>query len=666
MEKKKSIKQQIEDLRTLIRRHDQKYYIEDNPEIPDEKYDSLMIKLKDLEDAHPGYITPDSPTRRVGGEPLEKFPTVEHRIPMLSMENTYSPQELREFDRRVKKNLDAEQIDYEVELKIDGVSVSLLYENGLLVRGATRGDGVHGDDITANLKTIKSIPLRLTKKPVPRLLEVRGEVYLDHHTFFELNEQRSKRDEPLFANPRNAASGSLKLLDPVLVAGRRLNIFVHGIGYYEGIEFKSQGGLLACLKELGLRVNPELKGCGSIEEAIVYCRQWEKKREKINYSIDGMVIKVDSLKWQVRLGRTTKSPRWMIAYKFKAKEASTRLLDIVTQVGRTGTLTPVAILKPVELSGSNISRATLHNEDEINRLGVRIGDEVVLEKGGEVIPKVVRVLKEKRRGKSFPFSMPRKCPACGASVRKLPGEVAIRCENVRCPAQLKMRIKHFAQRGAMDIEGMGGAFIKQIVDKGLIKDYGDIYYIRQEDVENLERMGAKSAQNLLSAIEKSKANSIDRVIFALGIRHVGIHAATVLAESFGSIKRLSAAILPELEEINEVGPVMAQSIYEFFRNKATLEVLIKLKQAGVKMRAKVLPAKGKLTGLSFCISGKLTNYSRQQAQELIKSLGGEVSASVGKNTNYLLLGENPGSKYEQARKLGVKPIDEKEFKKLVK
>ncbi len=663
---KKSIKQQIENLKALIRRYDQKYYIEDNPEIPDEKYDSLTRKLKDMEDAHPGYITPDSPTRRVSGQPLERFPTVEHRIPMLSMENTYSPQELREFDKRVKKNLDAEQIDYAVELKIDGVSVSLLYENGLLARGATRGDGVHGDEITANLRTIKSVPLKLAKKSVPPLLEVRGEVYLERHTFFELNKQRSKLDEPVFANPRNAASGSLKLLDPSVVAGRRLSIFIHGIGYYEGRKFEFQDELLKYLKESGLRVNPEIKRCGSIEEAIVYCRQWEEKRENLDYSIDGMVIKVNSLKLQAQLGQTTKSPRWMISYKFKAKEVSTGLLDIVTQVGRTGTLTPVAILKPVVLSGSSISRVTLHNEDEIKRLDVRIGDEVVIEKGGEVIPKVVRILKEKRRGKSFPFSMPKKCPACGAPVRKLPGEVAIRCENVRCPAQLKRRIKHFAQRGAMDIEGMGEAVIRQIVDKGIIKDYGDVYYIRQEEIENLERMGVKSAQNLLSAVERSKSNSIDRVIFALGIRHAGIHAAAVLAKRFGSIKRLSKAALAELEEINEVGPVMAQSIYEFFRNKATLEVLTKLKQARVKMEEKVLPAKGRFMGLSFCVSGKLTNYSRLQAQRLIKSLGGRVSASVGKSTNYLLLGENPGSKYEKARKLGVKFIDEEEFGKLVK
>lgn len=662
------IKKKIAELRDKIRYHDYKYYVQDQPEISDEEYDRLMFELKKLEEKYPELITPDSPTQRVAGQPVEGFPTVTHLVPMLSMDNTYSPEELKDFDDRIRRNLKVEKVEYVVELKVDGLSVSLIYENGLFVRGATRGDGIRGDEVTASLKTIKSIPLRLRlKENIPPVLEVRGEVYMTKDGFEQLNLIRQVEGEPLFANPRNAASGSMKLLDPREVAQRHLNIFVHGVGYYENLQFSTYFQILQYLNSAGLRTNPHIFKSDNLEKIIEYCHSWDTKREKLDYCIDGMVIKVNTLDYQKKLGQTSKSPRWMIAYKFKAKEAQTRLKDIIVQVGRTGILTPVAILEPVSLSGTVISRATLHNADEIERLDIRIGDIVSIEKGGEIIPKVKRVIKEQRTGLEKRFIMPHRCPICDSPTVRMTGEVAYRCDNIRCPAQLKMRIRHFAARQAMNIEGLGQALIDQLVDNKMLEDYADIYYLKQEEIEPLEHMGRKSAQNLIQAIEKSKSNELYRLIFGLGIRHVGIVAAEVLAKQYQSIDRLSQASVEELQAIHEIGPVMAESIYKFFRSAETMTVLKKLKTAGVKMETgtKMEKIEQKLAGKTFVLTGTLATYTRPEAEALIKKMGGRVSSSVSKNTDFVVVGQSPGSKYEKAKALGVKIIDESEFKKLL-
>lgn len=668
--KKSGIKVKIEKLREEIRYHDRLYYIGNKPKIPDREYDALYKKLQKLEEQHPGLITPDSPTQRVGGAPVEGFAVIEHKVQMLSMDNTYSHEELREFDERVQKNLDSEKYDYVVELKIDGVSVSLTYENGIFIRGATRGDGFKGDDVSVNLKTIRSIPLKLNPPKegrVPKIMEVRGEVYMKHESFNKINKEKEKAGGELFANPRNAAAGSLKLLDPRIVAKRGLDIFAHGIGHLEGALFKSQFELLKGLKELGCKVNPNYKRCANIDEVLKCCDQWQEKRKDLDYGIDGMVIKVNSFAQQKRLGKTTKAPRWMIAYKFPAERVETKLLDIEVQVGRTGVLTPVAILKEVSVAGTRVSRASLHNEDEINRKDIRKGDTVIIEKAGEIIPQVVEVVKSKRTGKERKFVMPSKCRVCKSPTKRIAGEVAVRCENVFCPAQVKERLIHFASRTAMDIEGLGEAMVDQLVDNKLVHDYGDIYYLRFEKVRSLERMGDKSAQNLIDAIEKSKNNPLARLIYGLGIRHAGVHAADILAKTFCSIDELSKQNVEGLIKIHEIGPVMAESIYEFFQNPATKKVLEKLKKAGVKVEEKRrAPVSSKLAGKIFVFTGDLKGYSRTEAEELVRNLGGDASSSVSKKTDFVVAGESPGSKYDKAKALGVKIIDEKEFDKMVK
>lgn len=669
MEKTK-IKEEIEKLRDLIRRYDHLYHVLDKPEISDREYDRLYRKLKDLEDAHPVLITPDSPTQRVGGEPIKGFPSVRHIVPMMSMDNTYSSEEMREFDDRVKKNLKGEKIEYAVELKFDGVSISLLYEDGKFARGATRGDGIEGDDVSGNLKTIRSIPLvfRSEARNRPKLIEVRGEVYMTKKGFDEINREKKKSGEELFANPRNAAAGSLKLLDPKIVAGRHLNIYIYGIGRSEGMEFETQIEALEYLKKAGFRVSPHFKLCGTIEEVIEYCNSWEAKRDRLEFDIDGMVLKVNGLRQREMLGVTTKSPRWAIAYKFPAEKAMTAVEDIIIQVGRTGAITPVAILKPVHLSGTTVSRATLHNFDEIERLDVRIGDKVYVEKSGEIIPKVLSVAKDKRTGRERPFPIPRKCPACGSRLSSIPDEVAIRCENAGCAAQVKEIVLHFASRNAMDIDGLGDAIVNQLVDKKLIRDYGDIYNLKVSDIENLERMAEKSAQNLIGAIEKSKASDLHRLIYALGIRHVGEHAAWVLAEELGSIEKLQDTDTEGLTNIREIGPVMAESIHNFFRNKENLNILRKLKDAGLVM-SKALKRKekiGKFEGKSIVITGSLKSFTRSHAEELIRKAGGNPSSSVGKTTDFVVAGEEPGSKFDKAKALGVKIIKEEEFKSLLR
>ncbi len=667
----KDIEKKIKKLSALINHHDKRYYVENKPEVSDQEYDRLMNELKRLEQAHPKLATPDSPTQRVSGQVLEGFKSVAHRVPMLSMDNTYSAEEIEAFDERVRKNLKVGSLDYVVELKIDGVSVSLLYDNGRFIQGATRGDGFKGDDITVNLKTIRSLPLSVSAKKgakKPELFEARGEVYMPRKAFLKINKEKEKQGEDVFANPRNAAAGSLKLLDSSLVSKRHLDMCIYGVGHVEGGSFDSQFEALQFLTELGFRTSPHLKQCHSIKEVIEYCKEWEHKRERhpLEYDIDGMVIKVDSFSYQKRLGQTSKSPRWMIAYKFPAERKETLLQGIIVQVGRQGTLTPVAVLKPVELSGSTVSRATLHNQDEIVRKDIRIGDRVIIEKAGEIIPQVVEALKQKRTGREKKFSMPKKCPVCNSPVETVEGEVALRCENLRCPAQLKERIIHFASREAMDIEGMGEAIVAQLVDKKIVKDYSDIYYLKQGDVAGLERMADKSASNLIQAIEKSESNDLNRLVFGLGIRHVGVRAAWILSSRFKSLDRIAKAEMEEFEAINEIGPVMAKSIFNFFRNKENKKVIEKLKRAGVNTEAKDTgQGTGRLEGKTFVVTGSLEGFARQEAEELIRRHGGNASSSVSKSTDFLVLGKEPGSKFAKAKKLGVKIINEAEFKKML-
>jgi len=656
------------ELRGIIDRHDVKYYVDNKPEISDREYDLLMAELKRLEEAHPELVSPESPTQRVSGQVLKEFQTVEHRVPMLSMDNTYSAEEIREFDKRVRKNLEVDQLDYTVELKIDGVSISLLYEKGRFVRGATRGDGFKGDDVTVNLKTIKSLPLTLRKDAkAPELFEARGEVYLPRKVFLKINEEKEDAGGELFANPRNAAAGSLKLLDSSIVAKRRLDMWIYGMGYAGKKSFRTQFEALEFLRESGFRVNPHIKKCRSIDEVIGYCDEWELKRRGLDYDIDGMVIKVDSFLYQDALGQTAKSPRWMIAYKFPAERKETILEDIIVQVGRTGALTPVAVLKPIELAGSVVSRASLHNQDEIERKDVRIGDHVLIEKAGEIIPQIVEVVKKKRAGSEKKFSMPRKCPVCKSEVVSVAGEVAFRCDNAACPAQVKEKILHFASREAMDIEGMGDAIVSQLVDKKIIRDYGDIYFLKQEGLAGLERMAEKSASNLMAAIENSKSNALNRLVYGLGIRHVGVRSAWVIASRFRSLEKIAGAGIGELQDINEIGPVMAESIFNFFRTRENKQVIEKLKKAGVNvaLRPSGRQAAGLLEGKTFVVTGSLEDFSRPRIEELIRSLGGNASSSVSGNTDYLIAGKEPGTKLEKARALGVKVIDEGDFKKMI-
>ncbi len=668
------ILKEINNLRREIRYHERRYYVDDNPEISDREFDKLMKKLEKLEKKYylePVGIPPDSPTQRVGEGLTKGFSTVRHRVPKLSLSNTYSKEELEGFNSRLAKALHGEEIEYVVEPKIDGVDVSLVYESGVFLQGATRGDGARGDDVTANLKTIRSVPLVLEPDDmeVPRVLEVRGEVYMTVDGFRKLNEDREEKDEMLFANARNAAAGSLKLLDPHLVSVRPLDIFAFGIDYYEGVECETHWDALGILKKLGFRVNGNCKLCKGLKDVIDFCNFWEGKRSGLNYDIDGMVVKVNSLSQQRLLSATSKNPRWAIAYKFPAKQATTVLKKIIVQIGRTGILTPVAVLEPVELAGSTISRATLHNEDEINRKDVRIGDRIVLEKGGDVIPKIVKVVESVRTGREKKFRMPGHCPVCNSSVVREEGEVAVRCDNPACPAQLKRRLQHFVSRQAMDIDGMGEAIIEQFVDRNLVSDYGDIYDEKKINLDKLlplERMAEKSARNLLTAIEKSKNNSLSRLLFAFGIRHAGVHAAEIFAERYNSLKQLGEAGIEELEEISEIGPAMAKSVHSFFRMKGTRSILEKLASAGVQMEEKGRKAKdGPLQGKTFVFTGTLQRYARPDAERLVKELGGRTSSSVSRNTDYVVVGESPGSKRESAIGLGIKILSEDSFEKVI-
>jgi len=660
------IKRRVEELRELIHYHDYKYYVENNPEISDYEYDQLMRELKELEERYPSLRSPTSPTQRVGGEPVEGFPTVEHRVPMLSLDNTYSEEEIREFEARLHRELPGEKFEYVVELKIDGVSIALIYEEGVFARGATRGDGRRGDEVTSNLRTVRAIPLKL-RKNVPGTVEVRGEVYMTLSGFREVNKEREEAGESLFANPRNAAAGSLKLLDPKITSRRPLDSFIYNLTESISVRIPSTHfESLQLLKEWGFKVNPHIKLCKDIQEVIDWCNVWSKKKDSLDYEVDGMVIKVNSISQQMRLGFTSKSPRWAIAYKFPAKQATTKIRDIIVQVGRTGALTPVAILEPTPLAGSTISRATLHNEDEIRRKDIRIGDTVILEKGGDVIPEVVKVVEGKRTGKERKFFIPRRCPVCGAEVVRLEDEAVARCIGSSCPAQLKERIAHYARRTAMDIEGLGDKLINQLVDKGLVHDIADLYKLDLTTLSSLERMGKKSAQNLLCRIERSKSQSLGRLIFALGIRYVGARGARILSEHFSSMDELAEATQEELEAISEIGPRTAQSIVLFFKEEKNRKLLEKLRKFGVQM-GKVEEKKegGPLAGSKFVFTGSLEHYSRDEARELVERLGARVVSSVSKKVDYVVVGEDPGSKYEKAKTVGVKTLNEKEFRELI-
>ena len=666
----KEIRERVQRLRREIEYHNYRYYVLNDPVISDPEYDALMRELEELERQYPELITPNSPTQRVGAPPLEEFGTVEHTIPMLSLANAFNEEEVLEFDRRVKRFLGTDQdVEYTAEPKMDGVAVEVVYERGELVVGSTRGDGYRGEDITQNIRTIRTIPLFLMEdeEPVPERLAVRGEVYMEIEDFKRLNREREERGEAPFANPRNAAAGSLRQLDPSITARRPLNIFFYGIGEVVGREFESQWEVLQTLPKWGLRVNPLVELCPDIQRAVQYYRRILDLKDELPYEMDGVVLKVNSFELQRRLGEVSRSPRWAVAFKFPAEEATTRVLDIVVQVGRTGVLTPVALLEPVQVGGVEVKRATLHNMDEIERKDVRIGDTVLVHRAGEVIPEIIKVIKEKRTGKERKFQMPDRCPVCGSQVVRFPGEVAYRCIGISCPAQLKGRIRHFASRRAMDIDGLGEKLIDQLVEKGLVKDLADIYYLRKEQLVGLERMAEKSAQNLLDAIEKSKDTTLARFLYALGIRHVGEHLAQVLAEHLGSLERFFMVDRDELLQIPEVGPEVAESVVRFFKDEGNRRVIEKMLRAGVRVEepTEAAEAERPLEGKVFVFTGALEGMTREDAKRLVEQLGGRTASSISRRVDYVVVGKDPGSKYDRARELGLTIIDEEEFKRLV-
>jgi DNA ligase (NAD+) len=660
--------QRAAQLRGEIEYHNYRYYVLDDPEISDAEYDALMQELEGLEAQYPGLRSPNSPTQRVGAPPLEEFGTIAHTIPMLSLANAMDEAAVIEFDERIKRFLKTDaEIAYVAEPKLDGVAVELIYEGGEFIVGSTRGDGFTGEDITQNLRTIKTIPLHLIEREEdpPARLEVRGEVFMEVRDFQGLNKEREKGGESLFANPRNAAAGSLRQLDSSITAHRPLTIFCYGIGEVRGREFESQWEVLQTLPTWGLRTNPLVRRCKHIEEAVAYHNEINQRREEQPYEMDGVVIKVDSFELQRRLGEVSRSPRWAVAYKFPAKEATTTIIDIHAQVGRTGALTPVALMEPVRIGGVEVKRATLHNQDEIDNKDVRIGDTVVVRRAGDVIPEVVKVIESKRTGKERKFVMPATCPVCGSDVIRLPGEAAHRCIGISCPAQVKGRIKHFSSKRAMDIDGLGTKLIDQLVAKGMVKDIADLYYLTQDDLAGLERMAEKSAANLIEALEHSKHPQLARFIYALGIRHVGEHIAQVLARNLMSLNAISNAAEEELVEIPEIGPEVAQSITRFFGDKGNQKEIERLLKAGIKIAEPKVRKEEPLKGKTFLFTGALEGMTRNEAKDLVEARGGEVTSSAGKGVDYVVVGKEPGSKYAKARELGLTIIDEEEFRRLV-
>ncbi|MGQ9920238.1 MAG: NAD-dependent DNA ligase LigA [Desulfobacca sp.] len=664
----REIAARVAQLRDLIHYHDYRYYVLDEPEIADVEYDRLFRELQQLEEQYPELVTPDSPTQRVGGRPAARFEAVEHRQPMLSLENAFSEGEAREFAQRLQRFLRQEEdVTYVVEPKMDGLAVNLTYEHGQLTLGATRGDGWRGENVTQNLKTVKTIPLRLRTEavPPPALLEVRGEVYMEIQDFKKLNADREAKGEPAFANPRNAAAGSLRQLDPAVTASRPLKIYCYGIGEVQGLSFASQWEILQTLKSWGLRVNPRAERQVGIEAAIAYHHRLEEQRHALPYEIDGVVIKVDSLELQARLGLKTRSPRWALAYKFSATQATTRVRQIIVQVGRTGAVTPTAIMEPVEVGGVTVSRATLHNEDEVARKDVREGDWVLLQRAGDVIPEVVKVITSRRTGQEKPFTMPTHCPVCGTALVRPAGEAVIRCPNPDCAAQLKRAIRHFASKGAMDIDGLGEKIVEQLVDNGLIQDVADLYRLSVADLVPLERFAEKSAQNIVNAIQGSKNPPLGRFISALGIRYVGEATANLLAQHFQSLAALQQASEAELLQVEGIGPQVAGSIREYFQSERTRALLQKLAAAGVQPQAPARPQAAPLAGKTFVFTGGLKKFSRDEAKALVTALGGKVASSVSAKTDYVVVGAEPGSKYARARELGLTILAEEEFEQLL-
>jgi DNA ligase (NAD+) len=661
---------QIEQLRQQLQYHNYRYHVLDDPQITDAEYDQLMRRLQELEAAFPELIRPDSPTQRVGATPLEAFGTVLHSLPMLSLDNAFSAEEVRDFDTRIRRQLgQSDRIDYVAEPKIDGLAVELVYVDGLFVQGSTRGNGVRGEDITQNLRTIKTIPLRLiavAHNPLPQRLEVRGEVYMTKRDFQRLNARREEEGEPTFANPRNASAGALRQLDPRITAGRPLAMFCYGVGGVEGITFQTHWDVLQSLARWGFSINPHSERCQGIEAALAYYERLSQQREELPYEIDGVVIKVNALALQEALGTRSRSPRWALAYKFEAKQAVTRVKKIAVQVGRTGALTPVALLEPVQVAGVEVSRASLHNPDEVARKDVRAGDWVMVQRAGDVIPEIVEVLKERRTGEEKPFEMPTHCPICKSGVVRLEDEVVPRCVGLSCPAKLKETIVHFASKRAMDIDGLGDKTVDQLVERGLVKDIGDLYGLTKDDVLKLDRLADKSASNLIAAIERSKQTTLPRFLYALGIRHVGEHVADVLAREYSDWQALQHAGYEELQGIHEIGPRIAQSIVAFFQDTGNQGVLEKLHRGGVCATPLQRPAVDQsLRGKTLVFTGELQTYTRAEAKRLVEARGGRVTSSVSRSTSYVVAGADAGSKLDQARKFGLSMLTEDEFQALL-
>jgi DNA ligase (NAD+) len=661
---------QIEQLRQELHSHNYRYYVLDEPAITDAEYDQLLRRLQELEATYPELVRPDSPTQRVGAAPLAAFGTVLHSLPMLSLDNAFSPAEVRDFDARVRRQLgQTTPIVYVAEPKIDGLAVELVYENGVLTQGSTRGDGVRGEEITQNLRTIKTIPLRLNghaHAPLPQRLEVRGEVYMTKRDFQRLNARYEEDGKPTFANPRNASAGSLRQLDPRITASRPLDIFCYGLGRADGMAFDTHWGVLQGLSRWGFKINQLCERCEGIDAALAYYEQLRDRREELPYEIDGVVFKVDSLALQEALGTRSRSPRWAIAYKFAPKQAVTRIREIAVQVGRTGALTPVALLDPVQVAGVEVGRASLHNPDEVARKDARAGDWVVVQRAGDVIPEIVEVLKDRRSGHEKPFEMPTQCPVCGSAVVRLQDEVVPRCVGLVCPAKLKESVVHFASKRGMDIDGLGDKMVNQLVERGLVKDVGDLYFLTKDDLLKLDRLADKSATNLITAIERSKETTLPRLLYALGIRHVGEHVADVLARVYPGWQELQGAAYDELQSIHEIGPRIALSLVTFFQDAGNRAVLEKLQRGGLRLTAPARPAvEQSMRGKTLVFTGELQAMTRAEAKRLVEMRGARVTSSVSRNTSYVVAGTDPGSKLDQARKFGVPVLTEEEFKALL-